>query len=329
MNAAMNTRFRSDPLLPELHTPRATRPSRPAETSHRRRVRHARRAAARLLMQAAERLSPLLAERMITYLARRPSPVFRSTQPQLPGATATCLPTAHGAVRIYRWGKSGPLALCVHGWGGCAAQMAVLVEPLLAAGYQVVAFDAPAHGASEGKRTDPIEFKRAIDAVSKAIGPVSAVIGHSFGAATALLAIRDLGLMPERVVLVSGYAGFEVVLHQLRSIFAVSSSVLERAFQRLFTRYSDRFDADELSPVSALRSLRCPTLILHDEDDAVVPVEHAERLLAASHAGTLVRTSGLGHHAIVNRLIGSWCADFITNPEAFAQSRKQVQAREG
>ena len=50
-----------------------------------------------------------------------------------------------------RWGESGPVALMLHGWAGRPTQFASLVPPLLAAGRQVIALDAPGHGESPGQ----------------------------------------------------------------------------------------------------------------------------------------------------------------------------------
>src|SRR3712207_6641379 len=55
-----------------------------------------------------------------------------------------------GRVAVWEWGN-GPTVALVHGWGSRAARLAVHVEPLLGAGFSVVAFDAPAHGESEGR----------------------------------------------------------------------------------------------------------------------------------------------------------------------------------
>ena len=45
---------------------------------------------------------------------------------------------------------AGPRILLVHGWGGHAARLRRYVRPLNAAGFRVVAFDAPGHGGSGG-----------------------------------------------------------------------------------------------------------------------------------------------------------------------------------
>ena len=46
-------------------------------------------------------------------------------------------------------GARGPVVYLVHGWAGRGSQLAGFVEPLTAAGFRAVLFDAPAHGDSE------------------------------------------------------------------------------------------------------------------------------------------------------------------------------------
>ena len=45
-----------------------------------------------------------------------------------------------------------------HGWDGRASQFSVLARDLIAEGYRVVSFDAPAHGASAGRRTYLVDW---------------------------------------------------------------------------------------------------------------------------------------------------------------------------
>ena len=79
------------------------------------------------------------------------------------------------AVRGHVWG-AGPVVYLVHGWGGRGSQLASFVEPLLAGGFRVVMFDAPAHGDSDPGpagpgRTHGVEFGKALDAVFARYGP--------------------------------------------------------------------------------------------------------------------------------------------------------------
>jgi pimeloyl-ACP methyl ester carboxylesterase len=114
-------------------------------------------------------------------------------------------PYWHGARRsiaVWRWGH-GPTVLLVHGWEGRASQLGDFVEPLVAAGMSVVAFDAPGHGDSPEHRLYLTDLADCIAAVARSVGPLHAIVAHSFGAAAALLAgIRD-GVTARRHVMIA------------------------------------------------------------------------------------------------------------------------------
>src|SRR4249919_144652 len=87
------------------------------------------------------------------------------------------------AISAWSWGQ-GPLVILMHGWGGNAGQFRSFVEPLVQAGFRAVAFDAPAHGASDATRSGDsrvnfVEFARALQEVDRAIGPAVGLIAHS------------------------------------------------------------------------------------------------------------------------------------------------------
>src|SRR5688572_24809051 len=86
-----------------------------------------------------------------------------------------------GEVAVTTWGSTGPAVLLMHGWGGARAQMTGFVDPLLFAGYRVVAFDQPAHGESDGRLTNLLEIAPSMDLIAKQEGPFDAIIAHSFG----------------------------------------------------------------------------------------------------------------------------------------------------
>src|SRR5215213_2131231 len=91
------------------------------------------------------------------------------------------IPFDGGELAVTSWGNSGPAILLMHGWGGARAQMTGFVDPLLFAGYRVVAYDQPAHGESDGTMTNLLEIAPTMDLIARHAGPFDAVIAHSFG----------------------------------------------------------------------------------------------------------------------------------------------------
>src|SRR5919106_571676 len=91
------------------------------------------------------------------------------------------IPFDDGELAVTTWGSSGPVVLLMHGWGGARAQMTGFVDPLLFAGYRVVAYDQPAHGESDGKMTNLLEIAPTMDLIVKKEGNFDVVLAHSFG----------------------------------------------------------------------------------------------------------------------------------------------------
>ena len=85
-------------------------------------------------------------------------------------------------MRGYRWkgGTSGTIML-IHGFASLSAKFQHYIDPLLKRGFDVMAFDAPAHGASAGKTVNAIQYSNLITNLIRQYGPVKGYLAHSFG----------------------------------------------------------------------------------------------------------------------------------------------------
>ena len=101
-----------------------------------------------------------------------------------------------GELAVTTWGDQGPAVLLMHGWGGSRAQMTGFVDPLLSAGYRVVAYDQPAHGESDGKITNILEMTPTMDLIASREGKFDAIIAHSFGTLITSYALAKLNFTP-------------------------------------------------------------------------------------------------------------------------------------
>lgn len=200
-------------------------------------------------------------------------------------------------VAVYVWGE-GPSVLLVHGWHGSAAHFVEFVAPLVAAGFRAVAFDAPAHGESPGRRTKLPEIVAAMEQIARRLGPLHALVAHSFGALCATYALAERRIAAGRIVCISPPAHMEGLLVSFSDTLGLPPAV-----QKRFRAYLERdFGADmwaRFSPESHARLLPMPALVIHDADDHSVPIEEAEALARAWRGAELVRTQGLGHRRIL------------------------------
>ena len=210
-------------------------------------------------------------------------------------------------VAAWRWGV-GPTVLLVHGWEGRGSQLGALVGPLVESGLSVVTFDAPAHGDSPGSRLYLTDHADAVADVVGAIGPVHAVIAHSFGAAALLLAYKRHGVDAPRNVMIAPNVLIDDAIHK----FARAVALDERdrtSFERHLVGASG-VPIDALSVERLAGQRDAALLIIHDRDDREVSVKHGDRLARTWPNAQLVHTDDLGHRrilrddAVIERIVG-------------------------
>ena len=204
-------------------------------------------------------------------------------------------PSRNTYYTLYSWGK-GPSVLLVHDWGGCGAQMASLAQPLVKAGYQVITFDAFAHGNSPGKQTDLSEIVGIIKDIEKKFNGFHAIIAHSFGALAAGIALQD-GVRANKLVVCSAATALDFYLIKFSKKLNASREMRGRIIVNATNRLG--MSIEKLSLVHIAARLNRPVLILHDQNDEVVDHREALALSKCWPGSELVMTSGLGHFGIL------------------------------
>lgn len=200
-------------------------------------------------------------------------------------------------VAVYVWGQ-GPTVLLVHGWHGSAAHFVEFVEPLVAAGFRAVAFDAPAHGESPGNRTKLPEIVDAMERIGRRLGPFHALIAHSFGAMCTTYALAEERIAAGRMVCISPPAHMDGLVVSFADTLGLPPPVQDR-FRALLERDFGTDMWARFSPENHAKRLALPALIIHDADDRSVPIAEAETLARAWRGAELVRTRSLGHRRIL------------------------------
>lgn len=215
--------------------------------------------------------------------------------------------TVRGAtIATYRWGDPGhPVVILSHGWRSRASRFSTLIDALLARGYGVVAFDAPGNGDSPGTRTVIYDYVEAIRGLAAGHERVAAVVGHSFGAIAAAMAVRR-GVRTPIVVTVAGAHDFAFVVDHFVDQIGLRGAAA-RALRRRTERVGDEpgirelVDGDLWSDIVArIDDPEQRLLVIHDETDASVPVAQSRAIAGGQGAAArLMITSGLGHSAIL------------------------------
>jgi pimeloyl-ACP methyl ester carboxylesterase len=259
-----------------------------------------------------ERAFPLMAHRFFITIFFTPLnyPVPEKERVLQDEAEKFSLDVAGKKIQCYAWG-AGPVVLLVHGWAGRATQFRKIIYALVRRNYRVVGFDGPAHGHSSGRSTNIQEFEKALISIYETVGPPEAIIAHSFGGGAVLYAAMN-GLQVKKLInIASPTIGDEIINTYLKTINGspgtgefFKSYILKKT-GKPFEAYTGLYFITRIAQEIDL-------LLVHDENDAEVPLSHALELMKRYPGAILYKTRGLGHTRILkDEEVIKRCVSFI------------------
>lgn len=234
----------------------------------------------------------------------------KTAQGRLAGAERHAIPYPCGSVTAYVFEPEGaaefeepaPTVLLLHGWTSEAAFMTAFVAPLTEAGFRVVAYDLPAHGASTGAELNIPLGVASLAAVAQAFGPLHAIVTHSFGGAIAMAALA--GSVPgqptvsaRRLAMIAAPSSVAQITRQFGATIGLGrrgQAALERRIHVVAGNPVEAFEGRD-----QLQAIRLPTLLIHCRDDRELEFRHAEALAKAGPFVTLEPVKGFGHRRIL------------------------------
>jgi pimeloyl-ACP methyl ester carboxylesterase len=215
-------------------------------------------------------------------------------------------------VMVYSWGDiKNPIILFVHGWAGRATQFRKFFQPCMDAEFRVVAFDGPAHGKSDGKRTNILEFAEVMKKIFSEIGEPKAIVAHSFGGVVSLYCATQ-GLPVKKLINIGSPVIGDKIIQTFLNAVNGSWPTAEKFKAYMLKKYNRSFD--EFSAQYFIKHLEHPVqiMLVHDENDKDVSIDHAETLTELYPSALLYRTNGLGHTRILkDETVIKDCLKFI------------------
>jgi pimeloyl-ACP methyl ester carboxylesterase len=203
----------------------------------------------------------------------------------------------HQGNRFWVWGEEDKAILLVHGWQGRGSQLGHLVAPLREKGFRVILWDAPAHGSSEGTRSNLVASGTALAHFWASQHGVTGVITHSFGGLTSALALQR-GMRIKKLVLIACPSSMQGVFDRFK-VFTRLSTRSARDFQL-------RVEREAGSPISDVEASRLAgsaflphALAIHSEDDADVPHTETAGWMKIFPQSRLMLVQKLGHRKIL------------------------------
>ncbi|MBC7641884.1 MAG: alpha/beta fold hydrolase [Flavobacterium sp.] len=206
------------------------------------------------------------------------------------------VPEINKQIMLYEYGNGSKKALLVHGWAGRGTQLYKIASELVKNDYQVISFDAPAHGKSSGCKTIMVEFIASILEIQKIYGTFDIAVGHSLGGMALINSVNKNLKISKLVTIGAGNSVIDIIddfIYKLQ-MKPIQTTLLKNYFEQKYNR-----TLDELSSVTNARKIEIPYLIIHDENDDEVSVHCAYEIKKVLKNSSLMITQKLGHRKIL------------------------------
>ena len=209
----------------------------------------------------------------------------------------------------------GPTIILLHNATGSTRDWRFLIPRLVAAGYQVIAYDRPGFGRSDPVPHWPLDYLRQdrddLIALMETLDVrQAALVGNSDGATISLLAAasgragvvlvvaESPHMWYERESLAHGFRRFHETLEQdprfIKTMRRAHGNRADEVIRRWKERWLDPafFAWDESE---ALDAIQCPVLIIHGMQDPFFPVSHSQQIANNLRDATLWLWPEVGH----------------------------------
>ena len=244
-------------------------------------------------------------------------PVYGAGALLYPSRTAMSRPAPPGCVEQtfagvdvdlqgWRCAAAGPrrgTIIYLHGIADNRGSAAGVIDRFVPRGFDVIAYDSRAHGASTGDRcTYGVFEKQDLHRVMDQAGVTDAIlIGHSLGAAVALQAAVDDARV-RAVVAAATFADLRsIAIERAPSFF--SDRTIAAAFAR--AEHDGGFAVDAASPLLAAARIAVPVVVIHGLSDTNTRSSHSQRVFDALRGPKrLMMVPGAGHNDVLSR--GVW-----------------------
>lgn len=242
------------------------------------------------------KLTVQFAARLFTSPIKHTIPKRELEMDRLARQEVLLIPSIQKTINVYHSGATLKKILLVHGWSGRGTQLVKFTEAFEKLGFQIVSFDAPAHGKSPGNTTLMPDFIASILEIEKQFGPFEAAIGHSLGGMSLLNAVKE-GFKIKRLTIIGSGDIVKDIIDDFVKKLQLNSKIGD-LLRIHFEKKSNR-TMDSYSSFHAASEISIPVLVIHDENDEEVPVSCAHHIHQHLKNGDLMITKNLGHRKIL------------------------------
>lgn len=202
-------------------------------------------------------------------------------------------------IRGYRWNSPAEKkVLVVHGFESSSRNFDRYISSLITKGFEVMAFDAPAHGNSTGRQINLPMYLATVKKIYETYGPIDNYVTHSYGGLVVSHFLETIAHDNNtKAVLIAPATETVSTIDSFFEFLRLRDKV-RKEFDKLIYDKSGHWPV-HFSIRRAMNNIRAQVLWFHDRDDNLTPVRDALKVEADKHPNVRFRiTEGLGHRKI-------------------------------
>ena len=197
----------------------------------------------------------------------------------------------------FKWGNGKHKVLITHGWGSKAADFAELITALREIDdLEIIAFDAPGNGSSEGELSNLLLYIEAVKAIVLSYGSPDIFIGHSLGGMANALALKGMAAKPSLLISLSPLIrlkeNFEASMRAADVPRQAQDAFLE-SFKNHFGKPADHYNLIELYDHDGKHWMA------YDRHDLISPFDYIGEFLNTNPGIESHNYENTGHERII------------------------------
>lgn len=202
-------------------------------------------------------------------------------------------------IKGFQWNKGAAKRLMIlHGYESSCRKFDHHIAKSIKLGYEVIAFDAPAHGDSEGRSVHALQYADMIRQAIREFGNVDSFICHSFGGIALSLYMETVEHNEQtKIVYIAPATETTSAIDSFFSFLQLNETIrpaFDQAIQNMSGKHPEHFSIKR-----AITNIKASILWIHDEDDQVTPFKDVQPIINMHLPNVeFMITKGLGHNRI-------------------------------
>jgi pimeloyl-ACP methyl ester carboxylesterase len=200
----------------------------------------------------------------------------------------------------FKWGSGSRKILLTHGWGSKTGDLYDIIIALeQIPDIEIIAFDAPGNGSSEGELSSLLLFIEGVKAMIAHYGIPEVTIGHSLGATANIIALKQLEIHPKQFISIAPLINLGKNFEASMDAIDIAKVIQNSFFERFEERFKKPVSTYNLVDWSAFTTDSSKHWVAYDEKDLVSPYQYMNTFFNANSSIDFTNYHDAGHERII------------------------------